>query len=89
MSVAPINPRPMLQELIGKDIVVRLKWGEAEYKGRLVSIDSYMNVQLSGAQEFIDQKKTGDLGEVLIRCNNVLWIRAAEQDSSKDIKMSD
>lgn len=52
---------------VDKDIVVRLKWGETEYKGRLVSIDGYMNIQLSGAEEWVDQKKTGDLGQVLIR----------------------
>jgi small nuclear ribonucleoprotein F len=53
---------------VNKDIVVRLKWGETEYKGRLVSIDSYMNIQLTNAQEFIDQKFTSDLGQILIRC---------------------
>jgi len=33
-----------------------------------------MNVQLSGAEEWINGKSTGTLGQVLIRCNNVLWI---------------
>ncbi|SPO03854.1 related to snRNP protein SMX3 [Cephalotrichum gorgonifer] len=67
MSFAPVNPRPMLQDLVDKDIVVRLKWGETEYRGRLVSVDGYMNIQLSGAEEWVDTKKTGDLGQVLIR----------------------
>ncbi|KAK7415081.1 hypothetical protein QQZ08_012441 [Neonectria magnoliae] len=57
----------MLQDLVDKDIVVRLKWGETEYKGRLVSIDSYMNIQLRDTEEYIDQKMTGTLGQVLIR----------------------
>ncbi|CRK37479.1 hypothetical protein BN1723_004651 [Verticillium longisporum] len=87
MSFVPLNPRPMLQDLVNKDIVVRLKWGDTEYKGRLVSIDSYMNIQLSGAEEYIDQKMTGALGQVLIRCNNVLWIRAAGAGSNGDVKM--
>ncbi|KAK8038758.1 hypothetical protein PG993_007169 [Apiospora rasikravindrae] len=88
MSFMPINPRPMLQDLVNKDIVVRLKWGETEYKGRLVSIDSYMNIQLTGAQEFIDQKFTSDLGQILIRCNNVLWIKGAGQgEGGADVKM--
>lgn len=47
---------------------MRLKWGETEYRGRLVSSDSYMNIQLTNAQEFIDQKFTSDLGQILIRC---------------------
>ncbi|KAI1399138.1 LSM domain-containing protein [Hypoxylon fuscum] len=88
MSFVPINPRPMLQDLVNKDIVVRLKWGETEYRGRLVSSDSYMNIQLTNAQEFIDQKFTSDLGQILIRCNNVLWIKAADQGGSGDVKMS-
>ncbi|KAL8409542.1 hypothetical protein RB594_007836 [Gaeumannomyces avenae] len=69
---------------VNKDVYVRLKWGETEYKGRLVSIDSYMNIQLSGAQEYIDQKLAGDLGQILIRCNNVLWVRGADGDTNMD-----
>lgn len=57
----------MLQELVNKDIVVRLKWGETEYHGKLVSTDSYLNLQLSETKEYIDGKATGDLGQVLIR----------------------
>ncbi|KAI9789066.1 MAG: hypothetical protein M1835_001913 [Candelina submexicana] len=52
---------------INEDILVRLKWGETEYKGRLVSVDSYMNIQLTNTEEFIDGKGTGTLGQVLIR----------------------
>ena len=53
--------------LVGKDIVVRLKWGETEYKGNLVSLDSYLNLQLSNTVEYIKDKPTGELGQVLIR----------------------
>lgn len=52
---------------MNEEVIIRLKWGQTEYKGRLVSIDSYMNIQLSGAVEFIDHKETGTLGQVLIR----------------------
>ena len=57
----------MLQSLINEDVLVRLKWGQTEYKGRLISVDSYMNIQLSNTEEFIDGKNTGTLGQVLIR----------------------
>jgi small nuclear ribonucleoprotein F len=67
MSFVPVNPRPMLQDLVDKTIVVRLKWGQTEYKGKLVSLDSYLNLQLSGTEEYIDDKLTGELGQVLIR----------------------
>jgi small nuclear ribonucleoprotein (snRNP)-like protein len=52
---------------VNEEVIIRLKWGQTEYKGRLVSIDSYMNIQLSGAEEWIDQQMTSVLGQVLIR----------------------
>jgi len=40
-----VNPKPFMQELTGKAVFVRLKWGH-EYKGFLVSTDGYMNLQV-------------------------------------------
>merc|ERR1712226_817193 len=79
MSSMPMNPKPFLNGLTGKAVMVKLKWGH-EYKGFLVSSDGYMNLQLANTEEFIDGSCTGNLGEVLVRCNNVLYIRAAEDD---------
>jgi small nuclear ribonucleoprotein F len=45
LQVNPVNPKPFLQELTGKPVYVRLKWG-LEYKGFLVSTDGYMNLQV-------------------------------------------
>ena len=50
------------------------------YLGFLVATDSYMNLQLANTEEFVDGTQTGNLGEVLVRCNNVLYIKAAEED---------
>ncbi|CAI2183268.1 11483_t:CDS:2, partial [Funneliformis geosporum] len=81
MAFQPVNPKPFLQELTGKPVMVRLKWG-MEYKGFLVSVDSYMNLQVNytNTEEFVEGQSTGALGEVLIRCNNVLYIRGIEED---------
>ena len=57
---------------------MKLKWG-MEYQGVLLAIDSYMNLQLKNTEEFVDGESAGELGEVLIRCNNVLYIREAPQ----------
>lgn len=57
----------MLQSLVDDEVTIRLKWASTEYTGRLVSVDSYMNVQLSGAEEWIEGKSQGTLGQVLIR----------------------
>ncbi|KAN0139996.1 small nuclear ribonucleoprotein SmF [Lactarius tabidus] len=72
-TVSPVNPKPFLQELTGKPVFVRLKWG-LEYKGFLVSTDGYMNLQLANTEEFQNGESNGTLGEVFIRCNNVLYI---------------
>jgi len=77
----PVNPKPFLNSLTGKAVSVKLKWGP-EYKGYLVSVDGYMNLQLANTEEFIDGSCTGTLGEVLIRCNNVLYIRICEEDDA-------
>lgn len=68
---------------------MRLKWGETEYKGSLVSVDLYMNIQLSNTEEFVSGVSSGLLGQVLIRCNNVLWIGKAEDVEPKSTKDTD
>ena len=60
-----------------------------------MSVDSYMNLQLASSEEWIGGKLAGNLGEVLIRCNNVLYIRGVQEEeameqhdaSSKDAQM--
>jgi len=79
MASLIVNPKPFLKDLTGKSVIVKLKWG-MEYKGYLVSVDNYMNVQLAGTEEYVDGNFTGSIGEVLIRCNNVLHIRGAPED---------
>ncbi|WCJ32028.1 small nuclear ribonucleoprotein F [Euphorbia peplus] len=78
MATIPVNPKPFLNNLTGKTVIVKLKWG-MEYKGFLASVDSYMNLQLANAEEFADGR-TSNLGEVLIRCNNVLYVRGVPED---------
>ena len=72
-----VNPKPFLQGLTGKEVIVKLKWG-MEYKGILMATDSYMNLQLENTEEYINEEFAGNLGQVLIRCNNVLYLRAGD-----------
>jgi small nuclear ribonucleoprotein F len=58
-----------------------LKWGW-ELRGILQSKDEYMNLlvrnrlkQLTNAEEVVNGESKGELGEILIRCNNILYIR--------------
>ncbi|KAJ4380856.1 hypothetical protein N0V86_004218 [Didymella sp. IMI 355093] len=82
-SCAATQVHLLTSRSVDKDIVVRLKWGETEYTGRLVSVDLYMNIQLSNTEEFVNGVSSGTLGQVLIRCNNVLWIGQADGVESK------
>ncbi|KAM5339913.1 small nuclear ribonucleoprotein F-like [Glossophaga mutica] len=75
----PLNPKPFLNGLTGKPVMVKLKWG-MEYRGYPVSVDGYMNMQLANTEECRDGVLSGQLGEVLIRCNNVLYIRGVEAE---------
>lgn len=52
-QVNPVNPKPFMQELTGKPVFVKLKWG-LEYKGFLVSTDGYMNLQVRSSSMSCD-----------------------------------
>ena len=69
--------------LTGRAVRVKLKWG-MEYQGTLLSTDSYMNLQMEKTEEYIDGQFAGMLGEVLIRCNNVLYIKGADEPDGDD-----
>ena len=75
-----------MADLTGKRVRIRLKWGQ-EYEGNLTSSDAYMNVQLLQTQEFVDGQYAGFLGEVLIRCNNILYIKAADVKESEGVPL--
>ncbi|KAF7083969.1 hypothetical protein CFC21_087684 [Triticum aestivum] len=79
-ATVPVNPKPFLNNLTGKSVIVKLKWG-MEYKGYLVSVDSYMNLQLADTEEYIDGQFSGNLGDILIRCNNVMYMRGVPEDT--------
>lgn len=51
--------------------------------GTLKSSDAYLNLQLGKAEEFIDGQLPGFHGEVLIRCNYVLFIKAADTPGNR------
>lgn len=39
-----------------------------------------LHLQLANTEEYIEGQSTGSLGEVLVRCNNVLYIRGADEE---------
>jgi small nuclear ribonucleoprotein F len=62
-----------MKSLEGHRVLIKLKWG-IEYRGTLISSDSYLNIRLINSEEWAKNKNIGYLGEVLIRCNNIKYI---------------
>ncbi|MEO9295300.1 MAG: U6 snRNA-associated Sm-like protein LSm6 [Nitrososphaera sp.] len=73
-SQQPKRPLSILQRSINRKVAVRLK-SEIEYKGRMNNVDSYMNLILTDAEEFNGNDVMANYGKVVIRGNNVLFIR--------------
>lgn len=73
-------------------MIVRLKWNKMEYKGTLLAIDNYMNLQLDDTYEVVTEdheKKEELIGEIFIRCNNVLFVREDPESKSQEEKMEE
>ena len=68
------RPLTTLQKSTKKNIVVRLK-NEVEYKGKMENVDSYMNLIMTDAEELSNGKPVGKFGRVIVRGNNVLFIK--------------
>ena len=75
-SQAPQAKRPLnvLQKATNKLVSVRLK-SDLEYKGKMSNVDPYMNVILVDAEESENGSKKANYGKVVIRGNNVLYVR--------------
>ena len=68
------RPLTTLQKNTKKSVIVRLK-NDIEYKGKMVNVDSYMNLIMTDAEELKDGKTTEKFGKVILRGNNVLFIK--------------
>ena len=68
----------VLQKAINKQVFVRLK-NELEYRGKMSNVDPYMNVILVDAEESENGSKLANYGKVVIRGNNVLYIRIEDR----------
>jgi len=68
------RPLSVLQKSLNKSVIVRLK-NEVEYKGKIDSVDSYMNLIMTDAEELHDGKTVGKYGRIILRGNNVIFIK--------------
>ena len=72
------RPLTTLQKNTKKSVIVRLK-NDVEYKGKIVNVDSYMNLIMSDAEEIKDGKAVEKYGRVILRGNNVLFIKLEDE----------
>lgn len=68
------RPLTTLQKNTKKKVTVRLK-NEVEYKGKMDNVDSYMNLIMTDAEELQEGKVIANYGRVIVRGNNVLFIK--------------
>ena len=68
------RPLTTLQKNTKKKVIVRLK-NEVEYKGKMDNVDSYMNLIMTDAEELKEDKVIANYGRVIVRGNNVLFIK--------------
>ena len=72
------RPLSTLQRSTKRMITVRLK-NEVEYKGKMSSIDAYMNLIMTDAEEIQGGKTIANYGRVIVRGNNVLFIKMEDE----------
>ncbi|HVB12075.1 MAG: LSM domain-containing protein [Nitrososphaerales archaeon] len=77
MSQQVKRPLNTLQKAINKEVSVRLKM-ELEYRGKMSSVDPYMNVILLDATEYNGGNPSANYGKIVIRGNNVLFIKISD-----------
>ena len=72
------RPLTTLQKHTKKNVVVRLK-NDVQYKGKMDNVDSYMNLIMTNTEEINDGKSIGKFGQVIVRGNNVLFIKLEDE----------
>mgnify|MGYP001251799638 CR=1 FL=1 len=77
MSQQSKRPLNVIQDAINKNVSVRLK-NDVEYKGKMENVDSFMNLILNDAEEYNSGSPRANYGTVVIRGNNVLFIKIEE-----------
>ena len=72
------RPLTMLQKHTKKNVKDRLK-NDVQYKGKMDNVDSYMNLIMTNTEEINDGKSIGKFGQVIVRGNNVLFIKLEDE----------
>jgi len=72
------KPLNLLQNALNESVSIRLK-NNIEYKGKMSSVDAFMNLIIENASEYSGGVLRSNYGNVIIRGNNVLFIKLNDQ----------
>ncbi|HDN65051.1 MAG TPA: small nuclear ribonucleoprotein [Methanosarcinales archaeon] len=67
------RPLDKLNNVLNESVLVRLK-GSREFRGILQGYDVHMNLTLEDAAELIDGEVTRQIGTVVVRGDNVVYV---------------
>ena len=72
-------PNKRVQSMVGRRVHVEMKGERCVLEGVLTSVDDYLNLHLSGANEMESGEKRRLLGSVVVRGNNVVLIHPMKE----------
>lgn len=78
LSQSVKSPISILQRAVRKHISIMLKDG-LEYRGRMVTVDAYMNIVLRDATEYSSDTLTANYGRLVIRGSNILLVKLQDE----------
>jgi len=76
------KPLNLLVKRINNDVSIRLK-NDVEYHGKMIDCDSHMNVILEGTTEFRNNTPSTNLGNVILRGSNILYLCVEHAEEKK------
>jgi small nuclear ribonucleoprotein (snRNP)-like protein len=74
-----VLPNQKVKSLVGKVVRIEMKGEESDLVGKLESVDDYMNVYMSNAMEYKNGEKVRNLGNIVLRGNNIILIQPFEE----------
>ena len=69
------SPANFIKQLLGRPVEVKLNDNDTFFQGTLSNLDGTMNVLLTGVKEVVGSEIVNEFKELLLRGNNVLYIK--------------
>ena len=69
------NPEHFIKQLLGRPVEVKLNDNETYFRGTLTCLDGTLNTLLTNAKEVVGTEVVSEWKEVLLRGNNILYVK--------------